>query len=355
MIKKELFGKLPDGREVHAYTLSNGTIVSARIIDFGGTVVNLWVRDRNGVAADVICGFDDLDGYLNAGGYQGAIIGRVCNRISNCRYTLDGVEYQLFANDGRNSAHGGEIGFNKRLWSVIEKDSDTEPAIELTYVSPDMEENYPGTLTVKVTYSLTTDGGLSMAYNAVTDKNTIVNLTNHNYYNLGGYDSGTIRDQIMWIDADRINDQDYELIPTGDFTDVEGTVYDFRVPKAIGKDFGAPDLDRQSGGYDNNYIINAASDDEDHSALKKAASLTDPVSGRRMEVYTNQPCVQVYTSNMINEDDIPFKGGVKQIRNCAVCFETQKMPDSINHPGFTDIVLRPGEVYDFTTVYKFSN
>ncbi len=351
MIKKELFGKLPDGREVYAYTLSNDTIVSARIIDFGGTVVNLWVKDKNGDVADVICGFDDIDGYLNAGGYQGAIIGRVCNRISGCKYTLDGVEYEVFANDGRNSAHGGEIGFIKRLWDVVEKDSSTEPAIELTYVSPDMEENYPGTLTVKVTYSLTADGGLSMAYKATTDKNTIVNLTNHNYYNLGGYDSGTINDQIMWVDSDLINDQDYELIPTGDFAEVEGTVYDFRTPKAIGKDFGDPSLDRQSGGYDNNYIIN----NYDQNVIKKAASLVDPRSGRKMDVYTNQPCVQVYTSNMINEDDLPFKGGVKQLKNCAVCFETQKMPDSINHPGFTDIVLRPGELYDFTTIYKFSN
>ena len=351
MIKKELFGKLPDGREVYAYTLSNDTIVSARIIDFGGTVVNLWVKDKNGVTADVICGFDDIDGYLNAGGYQGAIIGRVCNRISGCKYTLDGVEYKVFANDGRNSAHGGEIGFNKRLWAVTEKDSATEPAIELTYVSPDMEENYPGTLTVKVTYSLTADGGLSMNYKATTDKNTIVNLTNHNYYNLGGYDSGTIKNHIMWIDSDLINDQDYELIPTGDFAEVEGTVYDFRTPKAIGKDFGDASLDRQSGGYDNNYIINHA----DQDLIKLAASVTDPVSGRKMDVYTNQPCVQIYTSNMINEDDIPFKGGVKQRKNCAVCFETQKMPDSINHPGFTDIVLRPGELYDFTTIYKFLN
>ena len=351
MIKKELFGKLPDGQDVYAYTLSNNTIVSARIIDFGGTMVNLWVKDKNGDVADVICGFDDIDGYLNASGYQGAIIGRVCNRISKCKFTLDGVEYNLFANDGNNSAHGGEIGFNKRIWSVVEIDSDTTPAIELSYLSPDMEENYPGNLTVKVTYSLTEDAGVSMHYVAYTDKNTIVNLTNHNYYNLGGYNNGTIKDHIMWIDADSINDQDFELIPTGDFTEVEGTVYDFRTSKPIGRDFGDPALDRQSGGYDNNYIINGY----DHEMIKKAASVLDPKSGRRMDVFTNQPCVQIYTSNMINEDDIPFKGGVKQIRNCSVCFETQKMPDSINHPGFTDIVLKPSEVYDYTTIYKFSN
>ena len=351
MIKKELFGSLPNGTEVYAYTLSNNSIVSARIIDYGGIVVNLWVKDSQGNTADVVCGFDDIESYLNAGGNHGALIGRVCNRIGNSKFTLDGVEYQLFPNDGKNSLHGGEIGFNQKMWSVVENDSDTEPAIELTYVSPDMEENYPGNLTVKVTYSLTSDGGLSMAYKATTDKKTIVNLTNHNYYNLAGYNSGKISDQIMWIDADRINEIDEELIPTGIFTNVEGTVYDFRTPKPIGKHFGDPALKKQNGGYDNNYIIN----DFDDNTIKLAATLYDPKSGRKMEVWTNQPCVQIYTCNGVDEDAIPFKNNVQQIINSSVCFETQKMPDSINHKGFTDITLAPGELYDYTTIYKFSN
>lgn len=352
MIKKELFGTMPCGCEVYAYTLSNDSIVSTRIIDFGGTVVNLWVKDKDGNVADVVCGFDNIDGYLNAGGYQGAIIGRIANRIKDSKYTLNGVEYSLFPNDGKNSAHGGEIGFNKRMWHVTELDSDTDPAIELTYVSPDMEENYPGTLTVKVTYTLTSEGGIKMRYQATTDKDTIINLTNHSYFNLAGYEKGTIEDQIMWIDADTRNEHDYELIPTGKILDVTGTPYDFRVEKPIGRDFNSdPDMDKQSGGYDNNFIFN----NYDYNNIKLCASLKEPVSGRMMKVYTNQPCVGIYTSNMINPDDIPFKGGVPQRKWCAVCFETQKMPDSINHPGFTDTVLKPGEVYDYTTVYAFEN
>lgn len=347
-IKKEPFGNTPDGKQVYAYTLMNGSNLRVRISDLGGTIVNMWVKDKNGDEVDVICGFDCAEDYFTATGYQGALIGRVCNRISNCRYTLDGVEYTLFANDGRNSAHGGEIGFNRRMWDAVALDGN-EPALKLTYVSPDMEENYPGTLTVTVTYTLTVDSGLSIHYHAVTDKKTIVNLTNHAYLNLAGYSSGTICDQILWIDADSINDQDFELIPTGDICDVTGTPYDFRTAKPIGRDFRSePSMDRQGGGYDNNYILNGHD-----GTVKLCATLTDPVSERCMKVYTDQPCMQIYTSNMINEEDIPFKGGVPQIRNCAVCFETQKMPDSINHPGFTDITLAPGEVYDYTTMFKF--
>ena len=351
MIKKELFGKLRDGTEVYAYTLINDSIVSARIITYGGCMVNLWVKDKNGEAADVICGYDDLESYLNDTGYYGAIVGRVCNRISNSRFTLDGVEYKLYTNYDNISEHGGKIGFDKRLWNAVEIDSETEPAVELTYFSPDLEENYPGNLTVKVTYTLTSDGGISMRFKAFTDKKTIVNLINHNYYNLAGYETKSIKDHILWVDADSFNELDYNLVPTGEFTQVEGTVFDFRTPKVIGKDFRDPTSDKMHGGFDNNFIIN----NYDYNNIKKVAYMIDPKSGRRMDVYTNQPCVLIYTGNWINEEGIPYKGGVKPTMQCAVCFETQKMPDSINHKGFTDITLAPGEVYDYTTVYKFSN
>ncbi len=347
-VKKESFGKLPDGHEVFAYTLANNSIVSARIMDFGGTVINLWVKDRDGKVADVICGFDDIDGYLNAAGYQGALIGRVCNRISGSKFTLDGVEYKLFANDGRNSAHGGKIGFNKRIWDVKVVSDGDEPELSLTYVSPDMEENYPGTLTTTVVYKLTEEGALTLSYTAVTDKTTIVNLTNHMYFNLGGCGSGTINDQLLWIDADKINDQDFELIPTGELVDVTGTPYDFRTEKPIGRDFNSePSMDRQGGGYDNNYFIN------DGGSFRLCATLKDKASGRMMSVFTDQPCVQIYTANMVNPDDIPFKGGAKQEKNCAVCFETQCMPDNINHPGHTNTILKPGETLKTVTAYKF--
>lgn len=352
MIKRELFDTMPCGSEVYAYTLSNDSIVSARIIDFGCTVVNLWVKDKNGDVADVVCGFDNINGYLNAGGYQGAVIGRTANRITGGKFTLDGVEYTLYCNDGDNSLHGGEVGFNKRMWHVTEIDDASEPSIELTYISPDMEENYPGTMIVKVTYTLTTEGGLKLRYQATTDKTTIINMTNHSYFNLAGYNSGTIEDHIMWINADSINEIDGNIIPSGKIIDVTDTPYDFRVEKAIGKDFNStPDMLKQGGGYDNNYIFN----DYDYDQIKLNASVKDPKSGRVMKVYTNQPCVGIYTSNMIDPGDIPFKGGVAQRKWCAVCFETQKMPDSINHSNFTDTVLRPGEVYDYTTIYSFEN
>ena len=349
MIEKRSFGRLPDGREAFIYALSTESGVSAEISDFGCTVVRLLVKDKNGETVDVVCGFDSIDGYLNAGGYQGAIIGRVCNRIHDCKYTLNGTEYTLFANDGNNSAHGGEIGFNKRLWDVIEETDGAEPTLVLQYVSPDMEENYPGTLTTKTTYTLTKEGGLSIRYEAETDKDTIVNLTNHSYFNLSGCGNGTIKEQIMWIDADKINEQDFELIPTGDFINVKGTAYDFNTAKPIGRDFDSePSMDIQHGGYDNNFIINNY-----NGEIRLCATLTHPENGIKMSVLTNQPCVQIYTSNMINEEDIPFKGNKPQRKNCAVCFETQKMPDSINHPNFTNTVLKPGDKYDFTTVYSF--
>lgn len=349
MITKTAFGTSPCGRDVSLYTLSNDSGVKAEISDFGGTVVRLFVNDKEGTPVDVVCGFDTLEGYLTASGYQGAIIGRVCNRIHDSKYTLDGVEYTLFANDGPNSAHGGKIGFNKRVWTVTAENDGVEPTIVMEYVSPDMEENFPGTLTIKTTYTLTAKGGLLIRYEATTDKATIINLTNHSYFNLAGCGNGTIKDQVMWIDADKINEQDVELIPTGSFINVKGGAYDFTTPKAIGRDFNTePSMSIQAGGYDNNFIINNY-----NGEIKLCATLEEPNNGIKMNVLTNQPCVQVYTSNMINEEDVPFKGGKAQKKNCAVCFETQHMPDSINHPNFTNTILRPGEKYDYTTIYEF--
>lgn len=351
-IEKNLFDRLSDGTEVYAYTLANSTGVSARILNYGCIIANLWVKDKNGNIADVVCGYDSIDGYLNGGGYQGALVGRVANRIKGGKFTLDGVEYSLALNDDPrpNSLHGGNVGFDKRIWNVnIISDGD-EPEIEMSYLSPDMEENYPGNLSIKCIYKLTNDAGLSIRYVATTDKTTIINITNHSYFNLAGYDSGTVKEQIMWLDADKRIESDKNLIPTGNFVNVEGTAYDFRVPKAIGCDFySESSMDIQGGGYDNNFIFI----DSDCKTVKLRASLEDPNSGRKMEVYTNQPCVGIYTANMIDEDSVPFKGNIRQKKYCAVCFETQKMPDAINHEGFDDTILRPGETYDFTTIYKF--
>jgi len=348
MIIKEPFGRSPDGCEVYAYTLKNDSGVSARISNFGGTIINLWVEGRDSKVYDVVCGFDSIDGYLTSGGYQGAIIGRVTNRISNSRFTLDGVTYDLYPNCGEFTAHGGKIGFNKRVWGAKCVDCE-EPALVLTYVSPDLEENYPGTLVVTVTYTLKKNGGLMISYEAYTDKRTIINLTNHAYFNLEGYESASIHDQIMWIDADRMNDQDKDILPLGNIIDIKGSVYDFTTPKAIGRDFDSdPDMEKQGGGYDNNFVFNNYD-----GALKKRCSLKAPVSGIEMSVYTDQPCVGVYTSNMMNEKDPPFKGGVIQKNRCAVCFETQKMPDAVNFPDFTDTTLNPGELYTHNTLFEF--
>ena len=350
MIIKESFGFAPDGSEVFAYTLENDSIVSAKITNFGGTIISLWVEDKEGKKHDVVCGFDSIDGYLTSGGYQGAIIGRVTNRISNSRFTLDGKTYELYPNCGAFTAHGGKVGFNKRVWGAKAVDGD-EPSLILTYVSPDLEENYPGTVVVTVTYTVTKKGGLAISYEAYTDKKTIFNLTNHAYFNLEGYETASIADQVMWIDADSMNEQDFDIIPTGKIVSVKGTPYDFTTPKAIGRDFDSdPDMEKQNGGYDNNFIFNNYDGE-----LRKRCSLKAPVSGIEMTVYTDQPCVGVYTSNMMNSSDPAFKGGVQQQCRCAVCFETQKMPDAVNNPSFTDTTLRPGELYTHNTVFEFKN
>ena len=348
MIRQEPFGSTPEGSDVYAYTLENDSGVSAKITNFGGIIISLWVRDKNGKCRDVVCGFDDLDGYLKADGYQGALIGRVTNRISGASFQLDGVEYTLCPNFGSFSAHGGKIGFNRRVWGARAVDG-AEPALVLTYVSPDIEEGYPGTVVVTVTYRLLAAGGLSIHYEAYTDKKTIFNMTNHAYFNLDGYDSGAIHNQVLWIDADTMNEHDADMIPTGKILPVQGTPYDFTTPKAIGKDFDSdPEMGKQAGGYDNNYIFN----DYD-GQLRLRASLYSPASGIEMQVHTNQPCIGIYTANMLNPDDVPFKGGVRQARRGAVCFETQKMPDAVHHPDFTDTTLSPGEYYDYTTVFQF--
>ena len=344
MIKKQSFGKTPEGREVFTYALDNGCGVIPVVSDYGATLVKLFANDKDGDPVDVICGFDSVDGYIRASGYQGATIGRVCNRIGGAKFTLNGVEYRLFANDGENSLHGGRVGLDKRIWEVVETSDGDEPFISFRYISPDMEENFPGELTVTVTYSLTKDKGLSIRYEAQTDKDTIVNLTNHSYFNLAGCGVGTSKDQVMWIDADKINETDGALIPTGKFINVKGGAYDFNEPKPIGRD-----LDSAKGcGYDDNFIINNYD-----GTVKLAATLENPANGLKMSVYSDKPCIQIYTANMIDEDDVHFKGDRPQRKYCAVCFETQHMPDSINHTNFTNTVLKPGGKYDYTTVYKF--
>ena len=345
-VTKKSFGKMPCGCPVDAYILENDSCLSVQILNLGGIITNMWVKNAAGEIADVVCGFDTVDAYLTSGGYQGALIGRVGNRIANGKFTLEGKEYSLFCNDGPNTLHGGKVGFNAKLWDA----EVLNDALVLTYVSKDGEEGYPGTLTVKVTYTLLPNGALSIHYEAETDKTTIISMTNHAYFNLGGYDSGVVDEHTLWLDCNLINAVDANLLPDGNFIDVTGTPYDFRTEKKLGEGFADPyAMMQEFGGYDNNFMFSS-----EVKAVELRGILKDPKSGRTMKMYTDQPCVQIYTANMINTEDPAFKNGVKQYRHCGVCMETQAMPNSINLPKFADMmILKAGDKYDTTTIYQF--
>lgn len=349
MIITETFGCLPNGQAVTAYTLKNDSGAYVKILNYGGIINQLCVPDRNGELADVVCGYDTIDGYLTAGGYQGALIGRFGNRIGNARFTLDGEEYILYKNDGDNHLHGGAEGFDKKIWTSFCWEYGGTIYLVLKCKSPDGEEGYPGDLYTKVIYSFTSDNKLIIDYVAhVEKKATVLNLTNHAYFNMAGYNGGSIENQLLYVNADYTTEVGDGLIPTGNLLSVENTPYDFREAKLIGRDINADDPCLILGkGYDHNFVLNA-----DGSVIH-AATITDPVSGRGMKVYTDQPCMQVYTANAINEDDAPFKGNIPQKKRCAVCFETQHAPDAVNHPEFVSAVLRPGEKYQYTTIFEF--
>ncbi len=348
MIIKELFGKMPCGCEVFAYTLTNKTGASVRILNLGGVIQQINMPDRDGNFADLICGYDTVEDYLVGGGYHGALIGRYGNRIANGRFTLNGVTYQLAQNSGiSNHLHGGNVGFNAKIWDVVPFEKPDECGLILTLTSPDGDENYPGKLDVTVTYTLTDANELGIHYEAVTDKDTVVNMTNHAYFNLGGFNSGSVCEQLLWIDSDAITEVDDNLIPTGRDYAVEGTAFDFRVAKPIGKDFDADDAQiKIAAGYDHNFILNNG------GKLAKVATVYDPKSGRAMDCTTDQTGVQIYAACKM-EGEVPFKGGYTQKPRHAVCLETQHAPDSPNHPSFPSTTLKVGEKYDTTTIYTF--
>ncbi len=350
MITKELFGILKDGREVYAYTLSNQNGMEVKIINYGGALVSVKVPDRKGCFTDVIGGYDCLASYVGGDGYQGALIGRWGNRINRGKFTLEGKEYSLFINNGPNHLHGGEFGYNAKVWDATEDDGD-EPSLKLHILSPDGDEGYPGNLDLTVTYTVTAQNGLVLRYRATTDQTTVLNLTNHCYFNLRGYASGSVHPLELWLDADTYLPTDEDLIPTGEIKSVEGTPFDFRVAKTVGRDIGADQIDlKLAGGYD--HCLNFVGGETKEPV--KRGELYDPETGRVMEMYTNQPCVQLYSGNFLKNEAYPFKGGYRQVPQTLMCLETQHMPDSVNHENFTDCVLRPGEVYDYTTEYRFS-
>lgn len=339
------FGKLPDGAEIESYTLYNSRGASAKVITYGATLTELNVPDRHGKMGDVVLGFDDLQGYLGQHPFFGGTIGRYGNRIAKGKFTLDGKEYQLALNNGPNSLHGGQIGFNRRVWKAEALKDKDGASVRFGYLSKDGEENYPGNLKVSVTYTLTNTNELKLQYTAETDKDTVLNLTNHSYFNLSGTDTGTILKYLLYINADKYTPVDSTLIPTGKIESVVGTLLDFLKPTEIGARIAEL---KEIGGYDHNYVLNGKA-----GTLREAAKVIDPQSGRVMEVLTTQPGVQFYSSIGLN-GSIKGKGGVAYEKYGAICLETQHFPDSPNHPNFPTTVLKAGAHFHSETIYKFS-
>ncbi len=340
------FGKLPDFRTVELFTLTNSHGMEARIMTWGAAVVSLKVLDAQGHLGDVVLGFDDLDSYLQRDFFFGKVVGRYANRIGGARFTLDGKRYTLAVNNGRNSLHGGRQGFDKRLWTATKSDSHS---LELQYASKDGEEGYPGNLVATVRYTVSDDNELRIDYTATTDKDTVINLSNHSYFNLGGPGTGIVVDEDLRIDADRFTPVDAQLIPTGELRDVAGTPLDFRRTTRIGEriDSNYEQL-KYGGGYDHNWVLN-----KPKAGLTLAARLHDPRSGRVMEVLTTEPGLQFYSGNMM-AGFISGKAGQVYVRRSALCLETQHFPDSPNHANFPSTELKPGQTYRSTTVFRFS-
>ena len=344
-IERRVFGKNAEGQTIHIYTLTNRRGTVAKIMDYGAILTELHTADRNGNSGNVVTGFDNLDLYLKGHPTFGAICGRVANRIAKGRFTLDGKEYKLATNNGPNHLHGGPKGFDKKVWSSRALPTmENASAVEFTYVSNDGEEGYPGTLTVKVIYTLTDENELRIDYTATTDQATPLNLTNHAYFNLAG--SGDVFGHELVLNADRYTVVDDTLIPTGEIASVRGTPLDFTKPTTIGAHIN--ELKPKPGGFDHNFVINGGG-----SSLTHAATAYEPKTGRVMDVLTTEPGVQLYTGNFLNGTHTGV-GGVNYGHHSAFCLETQHYPDSINQPKFPSTVLRPGQTFKSTTIYKFS-
>lgn len=347
-MKKDLYGTTDDGRPVAAYSLANGAGMRVRILSLGCIIASLEVPDRQGRLANVVLGLDSLEGYLHRSPHFGAIAGRFANRIARGRFVLDGIEYRLETNNGPNALHGGRRGFDKVVWQA---ESGSGEALTLSYLSPDGEEGYPGNLSVMVTYALGPGNELRIDYAAETDKPTIVNLTNHSYFNLAGEGSGDVLDHLVSIEADHFTPTDATQIPTGEIRPVRGTPFDFTRPTTIGERIRTADEQLQIGlGYDHNWVLRPPWSGE---ALRLAARAVEPRSGRALEVLTDAPGLQFYTGNQLT-GSLVGPGGRAYRQSDGFCFETQRFPDAPNQPGFPSAVLRPGERFRSTTVFRFS-
>ena len=356
-ISQAPFGKTPDGTPVEIYTLRNARGAEARIMTYGGIVQSLKMPDQNGNFADIVLGFDKLEGYTSDSyvkgcPYFGALIGRYGNRIGGAKFTLEGQTYTLSANDHGNTLHGGIKGFDKVVWTPVKANIGPEgPRLELNYLSKDGEEGFPGNLNVTATYTLTDDNGLKLVFTATTDKPTVVNLTHHSYFNLDGQGNGDILGDLVYINANQTTPVDNHLIPTGAFADVTGTPFDFRTPTAIGARINETNTSAQLSygpGYDHNWVIN-----KPLGQFGLQARVTDPKSGRAMEVWSDQPGLQFYAGNFL-DGTLTGKDGKVYQRRSAFAMEPQHYPDSPNHSNFPSTELKPGETYHCTIEYKFS-
>lgn len=343
-MQKEFFGMTPDGKEVHRFVMKNDNGVEVHVINYGAIITHLRTPDKNGKLEDIVLGYDNLDGYLAESPYFGAIVGRYGNRIANGKFTLDGTEYTLVQNNNGQHLHGGTKGFDKVFWNITPI---SDQKLELKYRSADMEEGYPGNLDVTVIYHLTDENALEIDYSAVTDKKTVVNLTQHTYFNLTGDGKRDILDHVLTIYADRFVPVGETLIPEGNLEPVKNTPFDFTQPTPVGQRIN--DDHRQlkiAGGYDHCWVLNG------QDSLKTAASLYEPSSGRYVEVLTTEPGIQFYSGNFLT-GSITGKGGVKYNHRFGLCLETEHFPDSPNQPDFPSVVLNPGETYQTKTIYRF--
>ncbi len=348
------FGKMPDGTTVEKYTLRNSLGMQATVITYGGTLQSLLIPDKHGKTEDVVLGFDDLEGYLKGTSYFGATIGRFGNRLADGKFTLDGKTYQVPQNDKTNALHGGTKGFDKQIWKAEQVKDKGWVGVKLTYVSADGEMGFPGTLKTEVTYSLNEKNELRIQYHATTDKPTVLNLTNHSYFNLAGAGNGDILDHVAIVHASHYTPVNEKLIPTGDLPAVAGTPFDFLKPVAFGKRIREDNqqlkfAEPTQGGYDHNWVL-----DNKGKVSTLAADVVDPKSGRRLQLFTSEPGVQLYTGNFL-DGTVKGKAGKIYPHWGAFTLETQHYPDSPNQPSFPSTRLDPGKAYNQTTVFKFSS
>jgi len=343
-ITKEPFGKTKDSTEIYLFTLKNDQGMVAKITNYGGILTELFVPDKYGNFEDVVLGFDNLKDYLGDHPHFGGTIGRFANRIAKGKFSIDGKEYTLAQNNGENHLHGGIEGFDRKVWNAEPVETEKGPALKLSYLSKDMEEGYPGNLNVTVTYTLTNDNALKIDYEAITDKACPINLTHHSYFNLTAFRQDVYGHEVM-IDADRYVIVNENLIPTGDLPAVKGTLMDFTTPMKIGARID--DIPGVPGGYDHCYVVN-----KEAGELKLIAKVTEPESGRVMEVYSTEPGVQLYTGNFLDGSNIG-KNDIVYQKHYGLCLETQHFPDSPNQPDFPSTILKPDEKYTQTTIYKF--